>query len=93
MERSKKITLLAVAVAVVLTLVLYGFRDRIVSPAEESGPAVTQTQEGPTAVSPGESSGNLLLDLMNTTSTGTTETGPSQTWLEDLVDILFRLSL
>ncbi|HSI88843.1 MAG TPA: DUF4956 domain-containing protein, partial [Pyrinomonadaceae bacterium] len=66
----------------------------IVSPIQQPAPAgVVQSQEVPTAASPGESSGNPLYDLMSGASTASTDSGPPQTWFEDLVDILFRLSL
>ncbi len=96
MERSKKITLLAVAVAVVITLVLYGFRDRIVTPGDEPPAARAEAPAAATQAPTQSGSGNPLLDIMSTGEAGTpaaAQVEPRQTWIEELLDILFRLSL
>ena len=87
MRRSKIITVIIVAAAVGLTLVLYLSRQPASNRAPEQ-PAATQTAPAD------DSSGNPLLDL----ASGPEATQPAQqakpvSWIEDLVSVLFRLFL
>jgi len=87
MRRSKLITVILVAGAVLLTVILYTSRDRTARAPSQSGPVSTQnqTQSGDT--------GNPFLDVA--TADGQQAPAPAQpaSWIEDLASILFRLFL
>jgi uncharacterized membrane protein YhiD involved in acid resistance len=89
MRRSKLITVVIVAAAVGLTLILYAARER--SPQETGKPG--QTASAPARGSEGET-GNPFLDVMGGSAPQPAATAPEQkSWIEDLVSILFRLFL
>lgn len=87
MRRSKLVTLIILAAAVALTLVLYLNRERGQDQSPVAPTASTQN-------SPDGSTGNPFLDVLG--SPETSQPAPETknvTWIEDLVSILFRLFL
>jgi uncharacterized membrane protein YhiD involved in acid resistance len=88
MRRAKLITVIAVLAAVTLTIILYVTRDRAV-PVDQQPGQTASAQQSPTS----DSSGNPFLDLVAPGTTATAPPAPPTSWIEDLVNILFRLFL
>src|SRR5688572_25627340 len=88
MRRSKLITVILVAGAVLLTVILYMSRDRTgpgPSPAGQAAPAQNQPGAGGT--------GNPFLDVLTAEGQPAPAAPPPASWIEDLASILFRLFL
>src|SRR5688572_10833951 len=88
MRRSKLITVILVAAAVLLTVILYMSRDRKApapAPAGQAASAQNQPQTGDT--------GNPFLDVLTAEGQQATPAPPPASWIEDLASILFRLFL
>lgn len=89
MRRSKIITLAVVIVAVALTLALYVSRERSKAVDGDSSAGVTRSEPA----APG-SHNNPFLDAGSGTAASTNAPADRPlTWIEDLVSVLFRLSL
>ncbi len=88
MKRSKLITLIVVGAAVMLTIILYISRDRMtLAPADSGPPPASNSVRG------GESTGNPFLDVVSDSLPAEAAPKGSQTWVDELVSILFRLFL
>jgi uncharacterized membrane protein YhiD involved in acid resistance len=88
MRRSKLVTLIVVAAAATLTIILYISRERMITTPVSGGPAPTAT-----ATPGGDPSGNPFLDVMANPSTASPVPAEPRSWLDEFFDILFRLLL
>ena len=88
MRRSKLVTLIVVAAAATLTIVLYISRERTISAPVRSGPAPAAT-----AVRDADASGNPFLDVMTDPPRDTAAPARPRSWVDEFFDILFRLLL